>query len=273
VRPRRIVHWLARKAFKCPPSESEFAWYQDRWGNWFLLHPYFILDRQIIAFGAYDYALHTLVERRVKQGMICLDIGANIGAVSLHLAGRVGPSGTVYSFEPLPHLHKRLSQNAGRHRFSSIIKLQRMAVSKSDGETTLSTRPYDNPNQGMGSIVNKDGCLEVQVQVPTIRLDTFAKAEALPRIDFVKIDVQGAEPLVIEGACDVLRRFKPEMLLEVSDWDLKSASSSGPKLLAQVEALGYECFTLTRNGNIGQRIRSGEIDANFASENVYCRSA
>jgi hypothetical protein len=62
VRPRRLIHWLGSVAFTRAPHESEFRWFRDRWKNRLLLHPYFFLDRQIIAFGAYDYPLHTFID-------------------------------------------------------------------------------------------------------------------------------------------------------------------------------------------------------------------
>jgi FkbM family methyltransferase len=273
VRPRRVIHWLARWAFPVPPQESEFRWFCDRWGDHLLLHPYFFLDRQIIAFGAYDYPLHALIEQRVSEGMVCLDIGANIGAVSLHLAHRAGLSGLVYCFEPLPHLYKRLSRNIDRHPFRATFKQCRIALAAQDGETILSAAAYDDPNQGMGSIVNQDACLKNRFKVPTVSLDTFAKSEGLSRIDFLKIDVQGAEPLVIAGATRVLRRDHPEILVEISAWDLKAGGSSGPKLLATLEGLGYDCFRLTRSGQIGRRVRSADIDEGFSCDNLYCRCA
>ncbi len=271
MRPRRVLHWLARWAFPVPPQESEFRWFCDRWGDQLLLHPYFFLDRQIIAFGAYDYPLHALLEQRVSEGMVCLDIGANIGAVSVHLARRAGVSGQVYCFEPLPHLYKRLTWNIDRHPFRTTFKQCRIAVAAQDGETTLSTTAYDDPNQGMGSIVNHGACLKNRIQVPTVSLDSFARSEGLSRINLIKIDVQGAEPLVIAGATRVLRRYHPDILVEVSSWDLKAGRSSGPKLLATLEGLGYECFRLTRSGQTGRRVCSADIDEDFSCDNLYCR--
>ena len=271
VRPRRLIHWLSHRAFERPPAESEFGWHLDHWGNRFLLHPYYLLDRQIIAFGAYDYPLHAFIEQRIFGGMVCLDIGANIGAVSLHLASRVGLSGLVYCFEPLPHLYKRLIQNALRHDFAPAIDARQVAVSDQDGETILSSRPQDHPNQGMGSIVNQDCCLKIRVPVLTVTLDTFVESVGLKKIDFIKLDVQGAEPLVLEGAKRTLNAHQPDMLLEVSAWDLRAGGKSPPALLSRLEELGYECFMLTRSGRVGKSVRSAEVRAEFSCNNLYCR--
>ena len=105
------------------------------------------------------------------------------------------------------------------------------------------------------------------------RLATSAGTGGLSRTDLLMLDVQGAEPLVIAGATRVLRRDHPEILIEVSSWDLKAGGSSGPQLLATLEGLGYDCFRLTRSGQTGRRIRSADIDEGFSCDNVYCRRA
>jgi hypothetical protein len=89
IRPRRIYDILGRRIFTKP----EFAWHRNRWGDELFLSPYYDIDRQILIFGTYDPDLHAIIEHLVKPGMICCDIGANIGEVALHLAHRVQPGG------------------------------------------------------------------------------------------------------------------------------------------------------------------------------------
>lgn len=107
IRPRRMYHWLARRGWHHP----EFKWYHDRRGQKLLLSPHIHLDRCIIAFGEYDKELHLGLELCVKPGMTCFDIGANIGAVSLHMLKLVGRRGRVHAFEPVPPVFERLIGN------------------------------------------------------------------------------------------------------------------------------------------------------------------
>ena len=202
--------------------------------------------------------------------MVCLDIGANIGAVSLHLASLVGRSGKVYCFEPVPHLHKRLATNSARHANNEALNLFNVALSDRIGEAELSMPRLDYPNQGMGSIVNKDRFLEIRLQVKTTTVDRFVASNGLTHLDLVKMDVQGAEPLILAGATDTLREWRPDLVVEVSHWDLQMGGSSGRAVLATLERLGYQCFFLRQNGLPGSKVCSNEVPADFSCENLYC---
>ena len=273
IRPRRIVHWLARKAYgDAKPDPKDFRPFRDRNGNQLLLHPHYFIDYQVIAFGLYDAKLHRFLRRVVKPAMTCLDVGANIGCVTTHLSKLVGPSGRVFAFEPVPHLFERLRENIALNDFGQTASLHQLALSREPGRATIKMAHQDCDNQGMASLRNTDHPqLSTALQIQTTTLDDFVRDNSLDRIDLIKMDVQGAEAWVIEGGIKTLRRLQPALLLEVSPYDLRSFGKTSADLLKLLESLGYECYRLKDCGRVGGRVRAGTIGIDFTADDIYCR--
>ena len=275
IRPRRIVHWLARKAYgEAKPDPKDFRSFRDSDGNQLLLHPHYFIDYQVIAFGVYDARLRRFLKRVVKPGMTCLDVGANIGCVTTQLSRLVGPSGRVFGFEPVPHLFQRLKENIALNAFDRVASLHQMALSRETGQATIKAAQEDCDNQGMASLRNTDHPhLRRALEIQTITLDQFVREKHLDRIDLIKMDVQGAEPWVIEGGASTLRRLHPHLLLEVSPYDLRSFGKTATDLLRMLEALGYESYCLKENGGLGKRVLAATTVGDFAADDIYCRPA
>lgn len=102
-RPARIVHFLGRQAYKSDDVNTrEFYTAKTQFGALIKVHPFYFLDRNVLLFGCYDKALHKLLKRNLRPGNQVLDVGANIGEVSIHMASLVGQEGMVHAFEPAP---------------------------------------------------------------------------------------------------------------------------------------------------------------------------
>ena len=272
IRPRRITNWLASRAYgDHAPGPEEFRWYRDRYGVEFLLHPYYYLDQNIIANGCYESKTNNFISRRVKKDMICIDVGSNMGTMCLHMAKRVTETGEVHAFEPVPHLHDRLMKNLHRNGLGHIVRSYRCALSDHSGIGRMSVASVTEPNQGMGSTVSL-GCakLAASIEVRITTLDDFVLEQRIARLDFVKVDIQGAEPLFLRGGSRTLARWKPLMLIEVSPDDLKSLGVTNRDLLDKIEFLGYKIFELDRLGEPGKQIRSSDIPANYRNSAVLC---
>ncbi len=98
IRPLRIVHLLARKAYgKSKPDSAQFRIRRDRYSKKLWLQPCFCIDYQIIAFGIYDESVHHLLRQLVKPGAVCIRAGANVGSVTVRLMQLVGEQDRVYS--------------------------------------------------------------------------------------------------------------------------------------------------------------------------------
>jgi FkbM family methyltransferase len=154
--------------------------------------------------GMYDLSLTEVIWRLLTHGETALDIGANIGYVTSLMASKVGKSGKVISFEPNPQVYQELCKtiDTWRHDKGWVqIELLQLALSNQPGEGLLAI-PHNN--SGEAALVSKDGSQKLSTQsllqmysVPKSRLDEAVKVS---RIDLLKVDVEGHEFEVLEGA-------------------------------------------------------------------------
>ena len=172
-----------------------------------------------------------------QEGMCVFDVGANIGYYTLLAARAVGPSGRVYAFEPEPHNFELLTRNVAENGFTNVRPVN-AAVSNRAGIVRLH---LDDANFGAhsfdpGSVRNSSGR---SVEAETVQLDDFAdEARAFAGV-LVKVDVQGAEGLVVEGGRRLLALPKVTALMEIWPEALARTQADAARLLADLENLGF----------------------------------
>jgi FkbM family methyltransferase len=177
----------------------------------------------------------------VTPGSTFADVGANFGYYSMLAAKAVGPSGRVHAFEPTPGLAKRLRHTAERNGFTHLT-LHQVAVSDHSGAAAFAVARPDN--QGTGHLVGTASADTITVTLTT--LDEVATD--WPRLDVMKLDVEGAEPAALRGAEATIRRFRPVILAEVNEHSLLQSASSAAALVAQFRGLGYDLLRPTAHG-------------------------
>ena len=171
-----------------------------------------------------------------------MDIGANLGVVSLRMARLVGGSGVLHSFEPDPALNGLLRQSLDRNQFENV-RLHTIALGSRDGQTLTLTYPEENAGKGsLNAVQGGKGNVSVEIQVRTI--SELAKELDLRRIRFVKIDVEGHETEVLRGATEWLSSHPPDtILLESSGLSETGEPDPALSLLAESD---YRFFSLPR---------------------------
>lgn len=264
--PSRVFDMIGNRAF----PTAEYLWYTNTYQASLLLSPHFHIDRNIILFGCYDHQLHEIIMQRCGKGMVCLDIGANLGEVTLHLAMIVGPEGKVLSFDPNPIAFRRLKEHVSANHLDAVVTCLPIALSNATGELQLSMPDESESNQGLGSVVNNQlPGVSHTVSVKTVTLDDIVEEYGLTRIDLIKIDTQGAEPLILDGATKVLNRFSPDILMEISPSDLRHLGMTSRDLLKKIEEFGYLIFEFS-DGVITRRVITDKVPEDYAVENVIC---
>lgn len=188
-----------------------------------------------------------VVDTMVTCGQVAYDVGANYGLVAMHLAQRVGPTGRVEVFEPNPALQSMLERTLAAVPYAT---LHRVAVSNANGTVTLHV-PEDH---SMGSLARwhathgQAGATAHPCRA--VALDTYIDEAGLPAPDFLKVDVEGAERLVFEGARGLLDRADaPIVLFEENAAAARSLGhdqSAARRLLLGLSAPRYECFLVER---------------------------
>lgn len=214
-------------------------WYED-----IRVHVYFGNDLSWALFvdGHFEPNQFAFLQSLLSRGMSFVDVGANDGLYCLFAAKRVGPTGTVVALEPSLREYTRLNQNLLLNSFDQI-RAVRAAAWRDEGEMTL--RVAEDAHAGhntLGRFVYKTAAVSDEV-VRTVRLDTLVAELGIKHVDVMKIDAEGAETAVVEGAAGLIERDQPVLLLEVSDSQLRTLDSSQHELLGLIRGWGYELYT------------------------------
>jgi len=154
--------------------------------------------------------LHKVFEQYIQPDFVCVEAGCHIGAHTLKMAGLCN---TLYAFEPLPESNKLLDYNLRTNKITNTI-LSSYGLSDKPGTTTYAWSQEGNPgasglnNNPMG-IPNQYKCIN-NIKVTLITLDSLE----LEKLDFIKLDVEGYETLVIQGAIKTITKCRPIITLE-----------------------------------------------------------
>lgn len=194
--------------------------------------------------GRYETEEIELVRKHVRPGDSVLDIGANIGFFTMNLAAMVGESGKVYAFEPSPRVGDLLERSVAENRFGDRVVVARAAAADQPGKLGLFVGA-DSLNLSGSYLLKNETEADAPgtiVEVPVVQID---REQIRRPVSFIKIDVEGAEPLSLRGARDILREDKPTILAELNPSQLAKVAGCGPgAFLAEMESLGYACRTL-----------------------------
>lgn len=199
------------------------------------------IAEQIFHDGYYEHETLAALGRRLRPGGHFLDIGANIGSISVPASRRVGPQGKVWSIEcsakVLPYLATNIEMNQ-----CSNIKVVPFAVCDQDG-ATLKFYEAPTPKFGMGSLGPQFTTTPVTVTART--LDSLASEYGIDNISAMKMDVEGAEGLVVAGGRKFFEKNSPLVVYEFMDWSVERLADKNQRLpQALLEEMGYETWIL-----------------------------
>ncbi len=188
--------------------------------------------------GDLDPKVTWVCRQLIQKGDTVLEIGANIGVTTVAMASMVGANGRVHSFEPNPELQLMLKQVIEKNRFNNVT-LHSMALGPAESQMQLNV---PRANAGMGSLVRHGSGDDAIYTVPVRRLTDIVAQEKISSIRLIKIDVEGFEADVFNGAQEVLRDIKPEAILFELNQE-KGAFGEQPVVRILHEA-GYEFLSI-----------------------------
>lgn len=201
----------------------------------------------------------------VRPGSVCIDVGAAADLYTTVLSRLAGPSGQVHSIEPLPFAHLMWA-NLLNARRAGNVRHHSLALGAEAGTEQMSV-PFSRfglvtgrsylTRQAGGPDSNDEFDGQIRVMVPVERLDDFCARQQIDRVDFIKIDVEGAEIQVLEGGQEVIEASRPTMLIEIEARHTARYGHSADDVSGWLLKRGYTMSTWERGWRKADRVAPG----------------
>jgi FkbM family methyltransferase len=210
------------------------------------------IDFSIYLLGAFEPGTQKILRKLVKPGDTVFDIGANIGAHTLGIAKSVGSSGKVYAFEPADFAFAKLKRNLALNPELQARTYPQQILLAASFTEPLERQIYASwPLESDGTVHPKHRGRLVSAEHATVEtLDNFVFHQDVMRLDLIKMDVDGHELPVLQGANGTLRRFQPTLVMEISPYIHAEFHHSFGDF---VEVLKNSAYSL-RNADNGQPV-------------------
>ncbi len=239
--------------YKSPPLPQRIH------GKWIWVHPRARFSISTKTFFRGEPHVRTWVAERLKPGHVFFDVGAHHGWFSMWALPLVGPEGAVYSFEPSPanlsilEWHKN-SNNLSQWTIVPMAVCDEDAAEKPFFLIDSGDSPMNSLTSGLPGMPLMEGRDIGETSIPTITLDAFCRETGV-KPNLIKVDVEGAELLVLRGARKLLSESRPTIILAVHPYWQPSGQSPA-QIVELLRVYGYTVFD--SKGNSVESLRSGE---------------
>lgn len=201
-----------------------------------------LIPRYVYVFGAWQPDISAWVHNFVWPGDVVIDIGANIGYLSLVAARKVGPHGKVLAIEAEPTVFGQLERNIDLNPGLPVIATHAIA-GESSGVRKIHAAPFELGSSSTELTEVADG---PSSEVRVVRVDSLVPRDELDRVRLVKIDVEGDEMRVLAGLDAVLSGMAPDgaIVMEIAPDLLELRGQSASALLEMMEGMGFEALRI-----------------------------
>lgn len=208
------------------------------------------IDLAIFLFGSFEPDVVDYYSRVLCSGSVAIDVGANIGAHTLRMAELCGNSGMVIGVEPTGWAFNKLKRNMAlnpplRSRIRAVQAFLGQASNRIVPLEVCSSWPMNvNPNS---KEARSEGRSHSTAGAISTTLDELVYQIKIPKLNLLKLDVDGHEIDVLLGASKALRRFKPAIVIELAPYVFKDGHLSVIKILQQLHDIGYKKIRFGRH--------------------------
>ena len=221
------------------------------------------VDMDIFADGVYEPEILKLLRSHLSADGVFIDIGANIGQHSLYCSYFCRQ---VYSFEPVKKLYDQFKESIARNKINNIAP-QNVALGDTEGEVPIYSNGSSLAASSIVATKNKNFIQHVKV----VRLDDVYKGLGIDKATLVKIDVEGYELGVLQGAKNFIKKYTPIIVLEFSPYFYRRTDPGiSQRILDFLSGLGYELYDLGDTHNKKMRISKVEEISNADQVNLLC---
>jgi FkbM family methyltransferase len=197
------------------------------------------------SYGGYEADETRLMGEAVRAGSTVVDVGANFGWHAIHLAKRVGDSGKVLAFEPIPATYAELTENVA---LNSCNNLKTFSFALGNETRTISMYlPGTDMGAGAASQFLDTGD---RVEVSMFRLDDVLEREGVSHVDFIKADIEGGELNFLRGAERLISRCHPVIFVEMVDIHCHRFGYVPQDLIRLLAGHGYQGSYIDENGTL-----------------------
>jgi FkbM family methyltransferase len=218
-----------------------------REGLAFLARPAVPIGWHVAFFGTYVPELREIFRALLSPGGVAVDVGANIGWHTLLMAHLVGAQGVVLAAEANPSVRRKLQENLDLNRFRQV-EIVPYALAGAEGTLAFHGPAADDPDSGNGYVVRNGADRRAgTIQVEARRLDSVVAAAGIDRLDLIKIDVEGFEWPVLQGAEQTIANFRPHIVFEFDAAYAPRGGSGAPALAEFFRRHRYRLFAVGRS--------------------------
>lgn len=226
-------------------------------------NPTSYISKQLFWNGSDNYEFTLLFKKIIKTSSSFIDIGANFGYYSL-LAAKLNKEIKVHCFEPSPGPLQYLNENVKLNSLENKISIYNLALSDQKGKLdfhVVENKKFSNflnlsgeHNTGSKKLKNS-----TQIVVESVTLDSLFLSKNIKFVDLIKIDVEGAEHLVIQGAKSIIQECKPIIICEI----LKQENAT--YIQSELKQMGFEAYIFS----IGKLVKVDHIRVDELNKNDY----
>lgn len=224
-----------------------------------------LIDSEIFYNGCFEPDTTMAIYKLCEKGMTVLDIGANIGCHTFGFSKLVGSNGKVIAFEPTSFAFKKLERNLQLNDADNVV-LEKIALSnenRTNEEVSFrSSWPLDHKNRS-GIHPVDHGQMGLKDIVSFVKLDDYVKQNNLNKVDIIKLDVDGFEYRIVQGALNTLKMHPPIIIMELVSYTHEEIGDSVFDLVTLLSDLGYSFYSIKdmrmlSKTFVDNHLRSGE---------------
>jgi FkbM family methyltransferase len=223
--------------------------------------------------GEYEKAITEIVRPLIRVGDVCFDVGANFGWYTTLFHQIAGRTGEVHSFEPTPPTFRELEENYELMGSPDNVFINNLALGDREDELTINV--FEGLPSGHASLSSHDDANAVSYACKMVTLDAYIETHGVRDVNFVKVDIEGAELMFLNGAGRLFRQPSPPIfLIEMALQQTRGFDYTPQDLIALIDSRGkYDFFKIDELATRLVKIESFSPDDIGANVICFPRSA